>query len=129
MTAPYEQLRPDQIEQKLVALVKAMTAAEFKLREARDAETDAEILFRSAHRRAMLSDKCPKVSRTEHTTAYRDAWVEEVCSEEWEAYRRAQTTCAAAKDHISTQRDVVSAVQSIAGLWKSTYSVSGVHGA
>lgn len=129
MSAPYEQLRPDQIEEKLRDLVNSMTRAEFKLRAARDAETDAEILYRAAHRKAMLSDKCPVVSRSAHTTAYRDAWVEEVCADEWQAYRLAQTACEAAKDHVRTQRDVVSAVQTIASLWKASFSVSGVHGA
>lgn len=125
MTEPYEPLTPTEIEQKLRGLVNSMTRAERLLREARDEETDKELLYRAAHRRAMLSDKCPVVSRSGVTTAYRDAWVDEQCSVELRDYKLAQAKCEAAKDHVRTQRDVVSAVQTLAQLWKTAFSVAG----
>lgn len=121
----YVSLNPVQVEQKIVACVNELYAAEKRLAEARDGETAAEIDYKSAHRRAMLSDDRPKVTRGGYTTAERDAWVDDQCAEEWQAYRLAQTTCQAAQDHVRTIRDVTSAVQSISSLVRQAYSIGG----
>ncbi|MEV0085235.1 hypothetical protein [Saccharopolyspora sp. NPDC050642] len=125
MTVSYESLTPVQIEQKLRQCVTDLTKAEQALRAARDAETHAEITYRSAYRRAMLSPDCPKVTRGGYTTSERDAWVDDQCSEQWEAYRLAQTQREAAQDHIRTVRDVATAVQSIGALVRTAYAMAG----
>lgn len=121
----YESLSPLQVEQKLRQCVTALTQAEMTLREARDKETDAEIAYRSLYRRALLSGDCPKVTRGGYTVTERDAWVEEQCAAHWEAYRRAQAAREAAQDHVRTQRDVASTVQSISALVRQAYSMAG----
>jgi hypothetical protein len=102
-----------------------MTKAEQALRAARDSETDAEIAYKRVYRRAMLSPKCPKVTRGGFTVTERDAWVDEECAAEWERYRLAQTACQAAQDHVRSVRDIAVAVQSIGALVRTGYSVAG----
>lgn len=125
MTQPYESLSPIQVEQKLRQVVTDLTLAEKALREARDEETTAEITFRAAHRAAMLSPQCPRVARGGCTTAERDAWVEDQCAGQWQAYRIAQARREAAQDHIRTVRDIATAVQSIGALVRTAYSMAG----
>lgn len=123
-----EPLSPAQIEDKLRRCVTDLTNAENDLRQKRDAETEAEIAYRAAHRKAMLSSECPKVTRGGYTTADRDAWVDEQCAVEWEAYRRAQAKCQAAQDHVRTVRDISSTVQSIGSLVRQAFSMAGSAG-
>ncbi|MGW1680522.1 hypothetical protein [Saccharopolyspora sp. NPDC002376] len=125
MTAPYEPLSPVQIEQKLRQCVTDLTKAEGALSTARDAETQADIAYRSAYRRAMLSPDCPRVTRGGYTTSERDAWVDEQCAEQWQDYRIAQTKREAAQDHLRTVRDVATAVQSLGALVRTAYAMAG----
>ena len=125
MSDGYQPLNPVQVEQKLRQCVTDLYAAEKKLAEARDAETNAELAYRRYFRQHLLSDECPKVSRGGYTVTERDAWVEDKCSEWWEHYRLAQTRCHAAQDHVRTVRDVTSSVQSIASLVRQAYSMAG----
>lgn len=126
MTEPYMPLTPVQVEQKLRQLVTDLTKAEQALRDARDAETAAEISYRSAHRRAMLSGECPKVTRGGYTTAERDAWVDDQCAEQWADYRIAQARREAASDHVRIQRDIAVTVQSLGALVRQAYAVAGI---
>lgn len=125
MSDGYVALNPVQVEQKLRQCVTDLYGAEKQLAEARDAETNAELVYRRDHRRNLLSDECPKASRGGATVAERDAWVEERCQESFEHYRLAQTRCHAAQDHVRTVRDVTSSVQSIASLVRQAYSAAG----
>lgn len=121
----YIPLNPVQVEQKLRQSVTDLTNAEKALAEARDAETNAELAYRSYYRKAVLSEECPKVTRGGVTVSERDAWVEERCAQWWEHYRLSQTRCQAAQDHVRTVRDVASTVQSIASLVRQAYSMAG----
>lgn len=121
----WEPLTPMQVEQKLRQLVTDLTLAEKSLREARDREVDTELSYRAAHRKAILSEDCPRVSRSGVTAADRDAWVDERCADEWQAYRLAQAAREAAQDHVRTVRDVAVTVQSIGALVRTAYSMAG----
>lgn len=121
----YEPMSTTDIEQQLRESVTTMTRAELQLRDARDAETDAEITYRREYRKAMLSSGCPRVSRGGHTVADRDAWVDNECAPSWEAFRIAQTRREAAQDHVRTARDVATALQSICALVRVGYAVAG----
>lgn len=124
-TPMYESLSPAQIEQKLRQCVTELTRAEQQLRAARDSEVSAELAYRKAHRRALLAPDSPKVSRGGFTVTERDAWVEESCADQFEAYRLAQVTCQAAQDHVRTVRDIASTVQSISALVRQAFSMAG----
>jgi hypothetical protein len=73
----------------------------------------------------MLSPECPTVSRGGTTTSERDAWVDAQCAEQWQSLRLAQTRREAAQDHLRTQRDIATAVQSIGALVRTAYSMAG----
>jgi hypothetical protein len=89
----------------VVKLGSEMTKAELGLRAARDAEVDAKHTYEAAHRRAMLSKDCPKVTRGGTTTAERDAWVEDQCAGEYMQFQVAEVRRQAAKDHLDVTRD------------------------
>lgn len=125
MSTSTEPLSPAQIEDKLRRCVSDLTRAELALRSARDVETEAEIIYRAAHRTAVLSPQCPKVSRGGVTTAERDAWVDRECITQWETHRRATTARESAQDYVRTVRDITSAVQSIASLVRAAFSLAG----
>lgn len=126
-TNDYRALSPVDVEQKLRQVVTEISRAEQALREARDAETDAEIEYRRTHRRAMLSPDCPIVTRGGTTTAERDAWVDEAASTDWENYRLAQAKCQAAADHVRATRDIATAVQSIGSLVRQAFQIGGAN--
>jgi hypothetical protein len=71
-----ETLTPVAIEAKLRLLVTDLARAQASLRQARDLEVDARHEHDRARRRALLSEKSPKVTRGGYTTAERDAWVD-----------------------------------------------------
>lgn len=121
----YESLSPVQVEQKLRQCVTELTKAEQELSQARDAEVEAEMAYRSVYRKTLLSDECPRVTRGGTTVTERDAWVEDQCAEQWQAYRLAQVRCQSAQDHVRTVRDVASTVQSLASLVRQAFSMAG----
>jgi hypothetical protein len=126
MTAPgYQPLNPVEVEQKLRHCIIQLYAAEKTLADCRDSEVNAELHYRSEHRKALLSDDCPKVSRGGVTVTERDAWVEQQCAAAFDSYRRWQAQCQAAQDHVRITRDVTSTVQSIASLVRQAYSMAG----
>jgi hypothetical protein len=76
-----EPLTPLSVEAKLRQLVNDLTRTPIMLREARDAEVDARHDYDRARRRALLSDKSPKVTRGGYTVAEQAAWVDEQCAD------------------------------------------------
>jgi len=76
-----EALTPLDIEAKLRQLVNDLTRAQAALRQARDLEVDARHEYERARRRALLSDKSPKVTRGGYTVAEQSAWVDEQCAD------------------------------------------------
>lgn len=119
-------MTPIEVEVALEQAAAELARAEKELREARDAETDAEVVYQRVHRRAMLSENCPRVERGGATVAERDAWVADRCAKEWEEWLIAKTRCKAAEDHLRTTRDITSTWQTIAGLVKAAMSLAGV---
>lgn len=122
LTSP---MSPVEVEHRLRQCVSRLAKAEKALRDARDEETNAEIVYRQAHRRAMFSGDCPKVTRGGYTTAERDAWVDEQCANEWRAYRLAIAKREAAADHVRISRDIAVTVQSIGALVRQAFSMAG----
>lgn len=123
--AGLEQWSPVQVESTLIRSVSDLTRAEKQLRLARDAEVDAELAYRQQYRRWLLSEDCPKPNRTDVTVAMRDAWVEQHCKREFEAFRRAQVEVKAAEDHSRTVRDVTTTVQSIGAMQRAQLALAG----
>lgn len=123
---PYQPLSPVAVEQKLRTLVTELTRAEAALRHARDAEVAAKHAFEAAHRRALLSDDCPKVTRGGFTTAERDAWVAEQVVGLEQAFDLAEATRKAAEDHLRVVRDQAMIVMSLGKSVNAAYSMAGV---
>lgn len=118
-------MSPIDLEVSLRKAVTELTRSEQALKDARNTETDAEITYQRAYRRALLSRRCPRVERGGVTVAERDAWVQQECAQEWEAWQVAKTACKAAEDHQRMTRDVTSVYQTIAGLTKTAMSLAG----
>lgn len=122
---PYEAMSPLDIERGLRNCITELTKTEAKLRSLRDAETEADLAFRSAYRRAILSPECPKVERNGSTVAERDAWVEDHCDEQYRAHQLAKVATKSAEDHLRTWRDVTSTLQTIAAGTRAAMSLAG----
>lgn len=121
----YQPLNPVGVEQKLRHCITQLYAAEKALADCRDSEVNAELHYPSEHRKALLSDECPKVSRGGVTVTERDAWVEERCADAFSSFRLWQVRAQAAQDHVRITRDVASTVQSIASLVRQAFSMAG----
>lgn len=125
MLDDYQPLSPVDIEQKLRALVNNLAAAYKELAEARDGEVHAKHAYESKHRAALLDPDRPRVERGGLTTAERDAWVEDQCAEQREAYDIAEVVRKAAEDHLRVIRDQASVVQTLARSVQQAYSMAG----
>lgn len=121
----YQPLNPVEVEQKLRHCITQLYQAEKVLAECRDSEVNAELHYRAQHRKALLSEDCPKVTRGGYTVTERDAWVENQCASAYDSYRLWQARTAAAQDHVRITRDVASTVQSIASLVRQAFSMAG----
>jgi hypothetical protein len=128
---PYDPDTPVGAEEKLETYRDALDAAREKLREARDAELQAEQARDAAKRRAQFSPACPKVGvfdgvRT--TVAYQHAWIEEQIAEEEQAYRLAKAGRQAASDHLRTLGKQGSFQQSLTKSVADAYRGTGRYG-
>lgn len=121
----YEALSPIQIEAKLSQSITELTQAQRALQQARDLETEAEILYKSAYYRAILDKQAPSVQRGGFTVAERDAWVGLRTREEWERFRRAAAVREAAQDHLRTVRDVTEVLRSLGASVRTAYEGAG----
>ena len=121
-----DDLTPAQIESKLRRLVNDLAAAQMALRLARDEEVAAKHLYESAHRRALLSADCPKVTRGGFTTAERDAWVGEQAADTEKEYDLAEARRKAAEDHLRTLRDQSMVVMALGKSVNAAFSLAGV---
>jgi len=120
-----EPLTPVAVERKLRALVNDLARAQAMLRDARDVEVATKHAYERAHRVAMLSADCPKVTRGGFTSAERDAWVDQQCGELREAYEVAKVTREAADDHLRTLRDQSMIVMSLSRSVNTAYAMAG----
>lgn len=130
MTAPwenrqYEPMTPVDSENQLRWVLRAMYDAQHELREQRDAEVSAKHEFERAHRAALLSAECPKVTRGGHTTAERDAWVNKQCAAEREHYELAEVTRKAAEDRVRTLNAQSMVIAALAKQVNLAYAVAG----
>lgn len=121
-----EHLTPLAIEQKLRQLVTELTRAQAALAQARDIEVDKKHEHDRARRRALLSEKSPKVTRGGYTTAERDAWVDEQVTDLRFAYDRAVVTRESAQDHLRVLRDQAEIVRSLGASVRQAYELAGV---
>jgi len=120
-----EPLTPLGIEQKLRSLVTELSRAQAALAQARDLEVDVRHEYERARRRALLSEKSPKVTRGGYTTAERDAWVDEQVTDLRFKYDRAVVTRESAQDHLRVLRDQAEIVRSLGASVRTAYELAG----
>lgn len=125
MTTQPEPLTPLSVEAKLRQLVNDLTRAQIVLREARDAEVDARHECDRARRRALLSEKSPKVTRGGYTTAERDAWVDDQCSDLKFAADKATVVREAAVDRLRVLLAQAEIVRSLGASVRQAYELAG----
>lgn len=126
MTA--EPLTPLMIEAKLRGLVGALDRAQATLADARDAEVDARHDYERAKRRAILSEKAPRVERGGYTVAYLTAWCEEQCADLKLAADKAAVVTEAAKDRLRTLMVQAEICRSLSASVRHSFDLAGVSG-
>jgi len=123
-----EPLTPLDIEAKLRQLVNDLTRAQAALRQARDAEVDARHEYDRARRRALLSDKSPKVTRGGYTVAEQAAWVDEQCADLKFAADKAMVIREAAQDRLRVLLASAEIVRSLGASVRQAYDMAGTAG-
>ena len=118
-------LTPVDIEARLLGLIKDAYEARKTLKEAREAETSAEVAYKRAKARAFHHHECPHVARGVATVADRDAWVDEHVMDEWIAYRIATTAREVAQDNLRVVFAVMETERSLNASVRQAYSVAG----
>jgi hypothetical protein len=121
-----EPLTPLSVEAKLRALVNDLTRAQGALADARDLEVDARHEYDRARRRALLSDKSPKVTRGGYTVAEQAAWVEEQCADLKFAADKATVIREAAQDRLRVLLAQAEIVRSLGASVRAAYELAGV---
>jgi hypothetical protein len=120
-----EPFTPLSIEAKLRQLVNDLARAQIVLREARDAEVDARHEYDRARRRALLSDKSPKVTRGGYTVAEQAAWVDEKCADLKFAADKATVVREAAQDRLRVLLAQAEIVRSLGASVRQAYELAG----
>lgn len=123
MTA--EPLTPVSVERKLRQLVNDLGAAQVALRQARDLEVDARHEYDRARRRALLSEKSPKVTRGGYTVAEQAAWVEDQCADLKFAADKATVVREAAQDRLRVLLAQAEIARSLNASVRQAYSLAG----
>jgi hypothetical protein len=121
-----EPLTPLAVEQKLRRLVNDLTVAQAALRQARDLEVDARHEHDRARRKALLSDKSPKVTRGGYTVAEQSAWVDEECADLRFAADKATVVREAAVDRLRVLLAQAEIVRSLGASVRQAYEMAGV---
>jgi hypothetical protein len=121
-----ETLSPLDVERKLRQLVNDLAAAQVVLREARDGEVDARHEHDRARRRALLSEKSPKVTRGGYTVAEQSAWVDEQCADLKLSADRATVVREAAQDRLRVLLAQAEIVRSLGASVRQAYELAGV---
>jgi hypothetical protein len=121
---------PPSAERTLQSLSDEMDVAREGLRAARDTEVEAEQAYRSALRKALLSDAIPKVAlRREDgsrvTVAERDAWAADRVADEELRWQIAKATRRAAADRLNILKTQTSVAQSIGASVRESYRGTG----
>jgi hypothetical protein len=118
-------LTPVTVESKLRQLVNDLGRARVTLGQARDLEVDAKHEWDRARRKAILSDKSPKVTRGGYTTADRDAWVDDQVGDLRFAYDKATVTRESAQDHLRVLMVQAEVVRSLGASVRQAYDLAG----
>ena len=124
MTTP-EPLTPLAVEAKLRQLVTELSRAQSALRQARDLEVDARHEYDRAKRRALLSEKSPKVTRGGYTVAEQSAWVEDQCADLKLKSDKATVVREAAQDHLRVLLAQAEIVRSLGASVRQAYELAG----
>jgi hypothetical protein len=120
-----DQLTPLTVEAKLRSLVNDLSVAQFALRQARDLEVDARHEHDRARRRALLSEKSPKVTRGGYTTSERDAWVDDQVGDLKFAADKATVIREAAQDRLRVLLAQAEIVRSLGASVRQAYDMAG----
>jgi hypothetical protein len=120
-----EPLTPLAVEAKLRQLVNQLAQAQAALRKARDDEVGARHEYDRAQRRALLSDKSPKVTRGGYTVAEQAAWVEEECADLKFAADKATVVREAAQDRLRVLLAQAEIVRSLGASVRQAYEMAG----
>ncbi len=126
MSTP-EPLTPLSVEAKLRSLVTDLSRAQHALRQARDGEVDARHEYDRAKRRALMSEKAPKVTRGGYTVAEQSAWVEGECDDLKFKSDKATVIREAAQDHLRVLLAQAEIVRSLGASVRQAYDVAGSH--
>ena len=116
---------PVDAEMRLRAIDAALDTAVDAVKAARDAEVTRHGAYKDARRTAMLSVKCPKVTRGGCTTAERDAWVEREAAAAEREYDRAKADREDAVDEMFKIKDQGAIVGKISDLMRQAYAMAG----
>ena len=118
-------LTPLDIERRLRGLVTDLTRAQQALRQARDLEVDARHEYDRARRKALLSEKSPKVTRGGYTVAEQSAWVDRECEDLKFASDKATVVREAAVDHLRVLLAQAEIVRSLGASVRQAYEMAG----
>lgn len=124
MTTP-EPLTPLAVEAKLRQLVTELSRAQSALRQARDLEVDARHEYDRAKRRALLSEKSPKVTRGGYTVAEQSAWVDDQCADLKLKSDKATVVREAAQDRLRVLLAQAEIVRSLGASVRQAYELAG----
>ena len=124
MTTP-EPLTPLAVEAKLRRLVTELSQAQMALRQARDLEVDARHEYDRAKRRALLSEKSPKVTRGGYTVAEQSAWVDEQCADLKFGADKATVVREAAQDRLRVLLAQAEIVRSLGASVRQAFDMAG----
>jgi len=124
MSTP-EPLTPIAVEAKLRHLVTELSQAQISLRQARDLEVDARHEHDRARRRALLSDKSPKVTRGGYTVAEQSAWVDDQCADLKFAADKAAVIREAAQDRLRVLLAQAEIVRSLGASVRQAFELAG----
>lgn len=123
--ATYETWSPNDAENALRWVLRAMLDAQRQLAGARNEEVAAKHVFESARRRAFFSGDCPKVERGGFTVADREAYLDKATADERQTYELATATREAAQDHLRTLNAQSVVMSALAKNVHQTYAVVG----
>jgi hypothetical protein len=125
MSTP-EPLTPLAVEAKLRSLVTDLSMAQIALRQARDLEVDKRHEYDRARRRALLSEKSPKVTRGGYTVAEQTAWVDDQCNDLKFSADKATVVREAAQDRLRVLLAQAEIVRSLGASVRQAFDMAGV---
>jgi hypothetical protein len=120
-----QSLTPLDVEARLRRLVNELTTAQAALRQARDLEVEARHEYERARRRALLSDKSPKVTRGGYTVAEQGAWVDDQCADLKFAADKATVVREAAQDRLRVLLAQAEIVRSLGASVRQVFEMPG----